>query len=111
MILKVFGKLRGGVYFINPPEVLQKVTIRNTKHCLNPNVELDNIGCGSGHSCIKCGHVINGDQTIGVFHNCPTPSTEVNVLEEVKLTLICIAGYVVRKYPASDDSFVQEYWK
>ena len=101
-IEKVFGNLCqgcSGVYLINVQQVLQKVTSRKTKLCSELGVE-----SRSGHSCSKCGYVLNGDQVMDVFHDLP--SKEVNLHKEVKMVLIYIASYMARKDPASDDSFV-----
>ena len=49
--------------------------------------------------------------TMDVFHNLP--SIEVNLPKEIKMALLYVAGYVVRKDPVTDDSFIysQEYGK
>ena len=51
------------------------------------------------------------EKNMDVFHNLP--SIEVNLPKEVKMALIYVAGYVVRKDQVTDDSFIysQEYGK
>ena len=70
----VFGKLRqgsGSVYFINAQQVLQRVTLRKSKLCLDLGVDLDDIEIGSGHSCSKCVYLLNDDKTMDVSITFP----------------------------------------
>ena len=73
---KMFGKLRqgsGGTYFVNVQQVLQKVTKRKTKLCLDLGVNIEEMEDICGHSCEKCGYLMNGDETFNVFHNLFSP--------------------------------------
>ena len=47
----------------NVQQILQKVTIRKTKLCLDLGVNIDEMEGACGHSCEKCGCLINGDKT------------------------------------------------
>lgn len=95
---KVFSKLRqgsGGTYFINSQQVLQKVNIKKTKLCLDLNVPIDEMEGAAGHSCEKCGFIINDDDTFNIIQNLP--AHESSLAKDVKMALVYIAGYVIRK--------------
>ncbi|XP_065660880.1 uncharacterized protein LOC136084588 [Hydra vulgaris] len=103
---KQFGKLRqgsGGTYFITVQQILEKVGIIKTKLLL----QLDKYGVDldfttSGHSCERCGFYLNEEKCL-IFDNLPELENILSI--NVKITLIYIAGFVVRNDKDSDDSY------
>jgi len=106
-IEKVFGKLRqgsGGTYFINTQQILQKVDIKKTKLCLDVGVDVGSFDASNGHSCEKCLYMLQDDDSFNVFHNLS--EIESQLTKEVKMSLVYIAGYVVRNdAPNDNDTF------
>ena len=108
-IEKMFSKLRqgsGGTYFISVQRILQKVTMRKTKLCLDLGVDIEGMKGACGNSCEKCGYLMNADETFNVFHNLS--SLEDNLAKEVKMALVYIAGYVTRNDHADDTKYYVE---
>ena len=106
---KMFSKLRqgsGGTYFTSVQQILQKVTIRKTKLCLDLGVDIEGMKGACGHSCEKCGYLMNDDETFNVFHNLS--SLEDNLAKEVKMALVYIAGYVTRNDHVDDTKYYVE---
>ena len=102
----MFNKLRqgsGGTYFISVQQILQKVTIRKTKLCLDLGVDTEGMKGACGHSCEKCGCLMNDDETFNVFHNLS--SLEDNLAKEVQMALVYIAGYVTRNDHVDDTKY------
>ena len=107
----MFGKLRqgsGGTYFINVQQVLQKVTIKKAKLCLDLGIDIDEMHTMAGHSCEKCRYLMNDEDVFNVFHNLAT--LEESLSKIVKMALVYIAGYVCRNDDVDDSRYyVQEY--
>ena len=103
---KQFGKLRQGsdvTYFITVQQILEKVGIIKTKLLL----QLDNNGDSldfttSGHSCERCSFYLSEEKCL-IFDNLPELENILSI--DVKMSLIYIAGYVVRNDKDSDDSY------
>ena len=110
---KEFGKLRqgsGGTYFINVQQIREKVNIKRTSLLLSQAgiEELETVD--SGHKCGKCDYVLD-EHSSEIFDNLPELEDEIP--EHVKLSLVYIAGYTVRKQEplaveSEDTSFYYE---
>jgi len=104
---KSFGKLRqgsGGTYFINVQQVIEKVNIFKTKLLLQLNVDIEDYSVSSNHSCHKCGYFLSG-KSLEIFQHLE--DLEPSLSNDVKMSLIYIAGYIVRKEdPGNNDTFM-----
>lgn len=102
-IEKAFSKLRqgsGGTYFINVQQILEKVNIFQTKVLLRLRFDIDQLPSESGHSCDKCGFVWP-EEVCELINNLP--DLECSIKDEVKQSLVYIAGYVTRKDAVCDE--------
>ena len=94
---KQFGKLRqgsGGTYFITVQQIIEKVSIHKAKLLLRLNVDVDQFNVEPGHSCSKCGFLMN-DNMCTVFDKLPELENSIPI--DAKMALVYVAGYVVRK--------------
>ena len=87
-------------------EKLEKVNINKTKLMLRLHIDVSELNVESGHSCEKCGFILS-DKFCEVFDSLP--ELENSLTDDVKLTLVYIAGYIVRNDELFDDSLI--YWK
>ena len=105
-IEKEFGKLRqgsGGTYFITVQQIFEKVGIARAKLLLRlGDVILD--GAESSHSCEKCG-ILLSDDMCDVLDNLP--ELEKSLTVDTIMTLVYIAGYIVRN---DDDQLERSYF-
>ena len=93
---KEFGKLRegcGGTYFINVQQIIEKLHIKQTSLLLSLNIDIDSFDVTSGHECASCTHVLC-EEGSEIFDNLET--LESSHSDATKMTLLYIAGYVVR---------------
>jgi hypothetical protein len=95
---KQFGKLRqgsGGTYSITVQQMFEKVAISRTKRLLKLNDGanvLNNLE--SSHSCLKC-KFLPDHNLCNVIENLPVLEKSLSV--DVKMALVYIAGYIIRK--------------
>ena len=103
---KLFGKLRqgsGGTYFISVQQVLEKVTIYRTKLLLKFEKSSDELAnLGSDHSCPKC-KFLPSEGICNVIDNLPALCDSLTV--DIKMSLVYIAGYIIREDENPDDTF------
>ena len=102
---KEFGKLRqgsGGTYFITVQQIMEKVAIKQTKLLLNLNIDISDFNLESGHSCANCGFLPT-ENMCAIMDKLP--EFENLLSQETKMTLIYVAGYVVRNDGEIDDTF------
>ena len=94
---KEFGKLRqgsGGTYFISVQQCIEKLHIKHSSLLLRQNANIESIDVPAGHHCSSCNYQLSEDAA-EVFDNLET--LEFSLSDEVKMSLIYIAGYVTRK--------------
>ena len=95
---KAFGKLRqgsGGTYFINIQQIMEKWNINKAKLILQKATEepcFNDAICG--HYCDKCNYKMT-EEHCELFDNLN--ELEKNLTDDVKESLVYIAGYVCRK--------------
>ena len=103
-IEKAFSKLRqgsGGTYFINVQQILEKVNIFQTKVLLRLLVDIDQFSSDSGHTCDKCLFEWTED-VCGLVEKLP--ELEYSLKDEIKHSLVYIAGYVTRRDDVCEES-------
>lgn len=102
---KQFGKLRqgsGGAYFITAQQVIEKVGIYKTKLLLKLDTDILK-DVNSIHNCDKCAYIL-GDRECAIFETLD--QLEDYLPQDVKMTLVYIAGYVIKKQAfAVDETF------
>ncbi|GFN97236.1 RNA-directed DNA polymerase from mobile element jockeylike [hydra vulgaris] [Plakobranchus ocellatus] len=94
---KAFGKLRQGsegTYFINVQQTLEKVNMMKTKLALRMDLGVSDLSTESGHVCEKCVVYWTHEMCEMVEE---LPNMEYSVKDDVKYSLVFIAGYVIRK--------------
>lgn len=105
---KEFSKLRqgsGGAYFISVQQALEKHVIRKTKLMLGLDAQCitESSHSAAGHSCSKCGFM--PEKSVCEIIDC-LPLIEPNLSKDVKMSLVYIAGYVVRQdQEIAEDTF------
>ena len=109
---KQFGKLRqgsGGTYFITAQQVMEKWAIHKAKIYLR-DVDNDMLvfekSISSGHACEKCNFYLNEDLCT-IFDLLP--ELEMSLSDDVKMTLVYIAGYVSRHEDNSHEGYFAYY--
>jgi len=94
---KHFGKLRqgsGGTYFITIQQVMEKLAIHKAKILLRDiKNDVFQQSSSSAHLCEKCNFRLNEDMC-SVFDNLP--ELEFSLTDDVKMSLVYIAGYISR---------------
>ena len=92
---KEFGKLRqgcGGTYFLTVQQILEKLSINQASLLLKLDVEIEEFSVHSGHQCSSCVYKFSEDSEI--FDGLA--DLEIFIPEDVKMSLVYIAGYVTR---------------
>ena len=109
---KQFGKLRqgsGGTYFITVPQAMEKWAIHKTKILLR-GIDGDKTvvdhAVSSGHACEKCNFFLN-ENLCSVFDTLP--DLEISLADDVKMSLVYIAGYVSRHENEAHDGVFAYY--
>ena len=100
---KEFGKLRegsGGTYFITVQQIMEKVNISKASLLLSANVNIDSFNIESGHSCFNCSFLLD-ENSAEIFDGLP--ELESSVLEDTKMVLVYIAGYITRNDSRSSE--------
>ena len=105
---KCFSKLRqgsGGTYFISAQSVLEKVSIQKTKLLLQHEIALDS---EPGHQCQICLRPLNEEECEIVDS---LSALEEKLKSDTMMTLVYIAGYVVRHddIDSSSVSYYEQY--
>ena len=69
-------------------DLLYTCTTKKTMLCLDLGVNIDEMEGACGHSCEKCGYLVNGDEAFNIFHN--HSNLEDNLAKEVKMALLAM---------------------
>ena len=100
---KEFGKLRegsGGTYFITVQRIIEKVNISKASLLLSANVNIDSFNIESGHSCFNCSFLLD-ENSAEIFDSLP--ELESSVLEDTKIVIVYMAGYITRNDSRSSE--------
>ena len=94
---KEYSKLRqgcGGAYFLSVQQVIEKVQIRKTSVLLKSGFDTESLQTESSHVCSMCSYKLT-EEASEVFDGLP--ELEFFISDNVKMSLVYIAGYVSRK--------------
>ena len=97
---KEFGKLcqwSGETYFITVQKELGKVYITKAKLLLQMKCSTELVSC---HTCDKCGYLMD-EKTANIVDNLP--DLEKNIPYDVHMSLVYVAGHVVKSDEKIDD--------
>nr|XP_047123670.1 uncharacterized protein LOC124806644 [Hydra vulgaris] len=81
----------GGTYFLSVQQVIEKLRIKYASLLLKLNVDIDNFNVKSGHQCALCDYKLSED-CCEILDNLQ--DLESSIADDVKMSLIHIAGYV-----------------
>ncbi|XP_047126699.1 uncharacterized protein LOC124807936 [Hydra vulgaris] len=81
----------GGTYFLSVQQVIEKLRIKHASLLLKLNVDIDNFNVKSGHQCALCDYKLSED-CCEILDNLQ--DLESFIADDVKMSLIHIAGYV-----------------
>ena len=93
---KEFGKLRqgcGGTYLLTVQQILEKLSINQASLLLKLDVEIEEFSVHSGHQCFSCVYKFSEEDS-EIFDGLA--DLEIFIPEDVKMSLVYIAGYVTR---------------
>ena len=83
----------GGACILNMQQVIEKVSIRQASVLLKLNVDPENVATQSGHFCASCTYKLSEEDS-EIFDGLP--DLDFFIQDDVKMTLVYIAGYVSR---------------
>ena len=83
----------GGTYFLSVQQVIEKLHIKHASLLLKLNVDIDNFNVKSGHKCALCHYKLSEDccEILDILQDL-----ESTIADDVKMSLIHIAGYVTQ---------------
>ena len=84
----------GGTYFINDQLFIEKLHIKQTSLLLNQNVNIDEFYVNRGHQCKSCDYNLCEERS-EISDNLE--NLETSLSNEIKMSLVYIAGYMTRK--------------
>ena len=93
---KEYGILRqcsGGTFFLSVQQVIENLRIKHASLLLKLNVDISNFNVKSGHQCALYHYKLSED-CCEIFDNLQ--DLESSIADDVKISLIHIAGYVTR---------------
>lgn len=99
IIMNIFSYYHSGTYFITAQQVLEKLSIQKTKHLLRLNFDVASLSSPSGHHCEKCTFEFDED-VLDTIASLKTIESKIET--ETKLSIVYIAGYLVRNDDMSE---------